>query len=327
MRRIVMQGPRRSSVVQVPEPAITPDQILVKLSYTGMCHSEWYPWSTATAGDVFGHESVGVVAEVGTEVEGFSPGDRVTGLGGGGYQEYVVMEPAKTLHVPENVQDDDALAEPLACMLGAAEKMAPAIPGDRVAVVGTGYMGLGAVSLFKVMGYGQIVAVDLREEARANALKLGATEAFHPSELPKGYMLDWEAIGPPDLKRDGHAVDLFHIGFENVLEFAGTQSALQLAGDMVSAHGRLGIGGYHNDGPRTIDYRLWNFKALTSINCHDRRIMREVELGRRCLELLSRQTWKFTGLAKHVYEMEQFDQANEDMASHRGGFVKGLVKC
>ena len=50
-------------------------------------------------------------------------------------------------------------------MLSAATKMPPTIPGDRVAVVGTGYMGLGMVSLFKVMGYGDIVAIDLREEA------------------------------------------------------------------------------------------------------------------------------------------------------------------
>ena len=71
------------------------------------------------------------------------------------------------------------------------------------------------------------------------------------------------------------------------LEFAGTESALQLAGDMVCAHGRLGIGGYHNDGPRTIDYGLWNFKALTAVNCHERRIMWEVDLSQRCLTMLS----------------------------------------
>lgn len=327
MKRIVMQGPRHSRVVEIPDPVIKADQVLVKLTYTGMCHSEWYPWSTAREGDVFGHESVGVVADVGADVEGFAVGDRVTGLGGGGYQEYIVMEPAKTLHVPENVKDEDALAEPLACMLSAAEKMAPASLGDRVAVVGTGYMGLGAVSLFKLMGYGDIIGVDVREEARANALKFGATEVYHPSELPKGYKLDWEAIGAPDLRRDGHAVDIFHIGFENVMEFAGTESALQIAGDMVCAHGRLGIGGYHNDGLRTIDYRLWNFKALTSINCHERRIMWEVEVCRRCLDLLSKGIWKFTGLAQHIYDMDEFDRANEDMASHRDGFIKGLVRC
>ena len=193
----------------------------------------------------------------------------------------------RRLHVPDNLKDEDALAEPLACLLSAATKMPPVIPGDRIAVVGTGYMGLGMVSLFKTMGYGDIVAVDPREEARANALKFGATEAYHPSHLPKGYKLDWPTIGRPDLTRDGHAADIFNIGFQNVLEFAGTESALQLAGDMVCAHGRLGIGGYHNDGPRTIDYGLWNFKALTAVNCHERRIMWEVDLSRRCLRMLS----------------------------------------
>jgi threonine dehydrogenase-like Zn-dependent dehydrogenase len=327
MKRLVMQGPRTSSVVEVPEPKPTADQLLVKLTYTGMCHSEWYPWSTANKGDTFGHESIGVVADMGTNVQGFAIGDRVTGLGGGGYQEYIVMDPAKTFHVPANVADEDALVEPLACILAATTKLAPVTPGDTVVVVGTGYMGLGAVSLFKAMGYGNIIAVDLREEARANALEFGATEVYHPSELPKGYRLDWEAIGAPDLKRDGHAVDLFHVGFDTVLEFAGTESALQLAGDMVCAHGRLGIGGYHNDGPRTIDYKLWNFKALTSINCHNRNIPWELDLCRNSLDLLSKGIWHFTGLARHIYGLDEFDKANEDMASHRDGFIKGLVSC
>src|ERR1039458_2920423 len=100
-----MDGPRQSHVAEVPEPTITEDQILVKVTYTGMCHSEWYPWSTAHRGAIFGHETVGVVAQVGSLVEGFAVGDRVSGLGGGGYREHIVMEPAKTLHVPGNVKD------------------------------------------------------------------------------------------------------------------------------------------------------------------------------------------------------------------------------
>lgn len=327
MKRIVMDGPRRSHVEDVAEPTITQDQILVKLTYTGICHSEWYPWSTAKKGDVFGHETVGVVAQKGVNVQGFEVGDRVTGLGGGGYKEYIVMDPAKTVHVPDNLSDEDALVEPLACMLSAATKMSPSILSDRIAVVGTGYMGLGVVSLFKTMGYGDIVAVDPREEARANALKFGATEAYHPSALPNGYILDWPAIGRPDLTRDGHAADIFNIGFHNVVEFAGTESALQLAGDMVCAHGRLGIGGYHNDGLRTVDYGLWNFKALTAINCHERRIMWEVDLSQSCLAMLSKGAWKFTGLSYHVYNMDEFDKANEDLESHRDGYIKGLVRC
>ena len=77
MKQIVMTGPGKSKVVEVPDPVIYDDQILVKVTYTGMCHSEWYPWSVAKAGETFGHESVGVVAAVGKNVCGFKKGDRV----------------------------------------------------------------------------------------------------------------------------------------------------------------------------------------------------------------------------------------------------------
>ena len=327
MKKLVMKGPRQSEVIEVPVPEIGDDKLLVKVTYTGMCHSEWYPWSIAKPGEEFGHESVGVVAAVGAKVKGFKEGDRVTGLGGGGYKEYIVMEPEKVVHVPDNLSDVDAIVEPLACILSAAAKMPVTLPGDPIAVVGTGYMGLGTVSLFKAMGYGDIVAVDKRPEARANALRYGATEAYAPEDLPEGYVLDWHAIGQPDLKRDGHKTDIFGIGFPNVMEFTGTEDGLRLAGDMVCAHGRLGIGGYHNDGPRTIDYKLWNFKAITSVNCHERRIMYEAGLCKRCLELLSRGIWKFTGLTNHVYDLEEFDKANMEMETHAGGFINGAVRC
>jgi threonine dehydrogenase-like Zn-dependent dehydrogenase len=326
MKQIVMVGPRKSKVVQVPEPQINDRQLLVKVTYTGMCHSEWYPWATAKEGDIYGHETVGVIAAVGKNVTGFKVGDRVSGLGGGGYKEYIVMEPEKTFKVPDNLADVDAIAEPLACLLSCSEKMMPKVLGDAIAIVGCGYMGLGMISLFKAAGYGDIVAVDPRPIARDNAKKFGATEVYAPDDLPRYYRLNWDTIGQPDLTRDGHKADLFNIGFPNVMEFTGTPDGLKLAGEMVCAHGRLGIGGYHNDGPRTIDYQLWNFKAFTSINAHERRIDYETTLCERSLMLLSRGIWKFTGVTDHVYAMEEFDKAQEEMESHANNFIKGAVK-
>lgn len=327
MKQIVMTGPRKSKIIETEIPKITDNQLLIKVRYTGMCHSEWYPWSTAKAGDTLGHETVGVVADMGQNVEGFHIGDRVTGLGGGGYKEYIVMEPYKACIVPDNLEDLDAIAEPLACILSAGQKMRPELCGDSVAVVGTGYMGLGIVSLFRAMGYGDIIAIDLRNEALENALKFGATAAYLPRELPREYILNWETWGKPDLTRDGHKADIFNTGFKDVMEFSGTESGLQLAGELVSAHGRLGIGGYHNDGGRTIDYKLWNIKALTSINCHERRIDYEATLCKRALELLSKDVWKFKGVATNIYSMNEFDKANEDMETKANGFIKGVVKC
>ena len=270
---------------------------------------------------------MGYVADVGRNVKNFKIGDRVTGLGGGGYREYIAMEEKKAMPVPENLRDEDAVVEPLGCLMSAGSRMMPTLPDDTVAVVGTGYMGLGILSLFKAVGYGKVVAIDLREEARANALKYGADEVYAPDELQITDYLNWSNWEQPDLKRDGHKADIFNMGFRNVMEFTGTQSGLNLAGELVSAHGRLGIGGYHNDTPRTVDFKLWNMKAMSMENCHERRIDFEVGLCRRALHLLSGGIWKFTGAANKIYTMDEFDKANHDMETHRDGFIKGLVKC
>ena len=96
---------------------------------------------------------------------------------------------------------------------------------------------------------------------------------------------------------------------------------------MVCAHGTLGIAGYHNDGVRTLDYKLLNMKAITMYNCHERRIDYEVTLCRRALDLISKDQWKFTGVTNHLYPLEAFDNANLDMQSHKDNFIKGAVYC
>lgn len=327
MKKLIMDGPRKSRIIDVDVPKINDNQILVRVKYTGMCHSEWYPWTVAVPGQEFGHEAMGYIADVGRNVKGFKIGDRVTGLGGGGYREYIVMEPEKTMLVPENIKDEDAIVEPLGCLMSAGTRMMPKLLDDEIAVVGTGYMGLGMISMFRAMGYGKIVAVDLREEARENALKYGADEAYHPDELKSYYYLNWQNWDSPDLKRDGHKTDIFHMGFQNVMEFAGTPDGLNLAAKMNCAHGRLGIGGFHNESLRTVDFKLWNMKALDIVNCHERRIDFETELCRRGLDLISKGIWKFTGATNSIYSLEEFDKAQEDMENHTNNFIKGAVKC
>ncbi len=326
MKQIVMQGPKNSKIIEVEMPQINDNQLLVKVIYTGMCHSELYPWATAENGLVLGHETVGTVVKVGGKVKGFSVGDRVTGLGGGGYKEYIVMEPKKTFKVPDNLASEDAIGEPLACIMSVAERIDTGKIGDRIAIVGCGYMGLGLISLLRARGYADIVAVDKREVALENAKKFGATEVYTPDTLPENYILNWNTWGKPDLTRDGHKADIFNIGFKTVVEFAGTEDALELAMEMVSAHGTLGIAGYHNDDMRTLDFKLANIKAIKMFNCHERRIEYEATLVERALRLLSSRQWKFTGVTNHIYSAEEFDKANCDMECHNDNFIKGAVE-
>ena len=327
MKQLIMQGPGKSHIIDVEIPKINDNQLLVKVTYTGICHSEYYPWSIAEKGDVFGHETVGVVADKGKNVTGFNIGDRVTGLGGGGYKEYIVMEPEKTVLVPDNLKDEDAVVEPLACIMSVAERIDTDKIGDEIAVVGTGYMGLGLISLLKARGYENVIAIDERPIALENALRYGADKVYLTEEIPQKYILNWHTWGKPDLTRDGHKTDIFNTGFKNVVEFAGTESALKLSGELVCAHGNLGIAGYHNDSLRTVDFKLWNIKAMTVYNCHERRIAYEATLCKRALALISKGQWKFTGAANKIYNLDEFDRANMELANHTDNYIKGLVKC
>lgn len=318
MRAIVMEGPKKSKVAEVPTPIPNKGQLLVKVIYNGMCQSECYPWSIATEGQRFGHEPFGIVEQLGENVEGFKIGDRVTGLSDTpAYAEYCIMKQEHTIHVPKNISDEDAIAEPYGCLLSAASRMPIVTPGDSVAVVGAGYMGLGMVSLFKLKGAGKIVVVDPREEARQNALRFGATEVYSPENLPSEYLLNWETWGKSDI---------FKTGFSTVMEFTGTESGLRLAGEMVCAHGLLGVGGYHDDSERTVDFKLWNVKAIVVNSLHERRPLYQTYCCKNALELISKGLWNFKGVSNNIYTMEEFDIANEVLESKPKGYIKALIK-
>jgi threonine dehydrogenase-like Zn-dependent dehydrogenase len=318
MRAIVMEGPKKSKVVEVPTPTPAAGELLVKVIYTGMCQSEYYPWSVAKEGQRFGHEPIGIVAQLGENVEGFKLGDRVTGnCNSSAYSEYCIMKQEFAVHVPENISDEDAVGEPLGCLLSAASRMPIVTPGDSVAIVGAGYMGLGMVSLFKLKGAGKIVVVDPREEARENALRFGATEVYSPENLPSEYLLNWDNWGK---------VDMFKTGFSTVMEFAGTESGLRLAGEMVCAHGLLGIGGYHNDGERRVDFKLWNVKAIVANSLHERRTAYQSYCCKNAIDLISKGLWDFKGVTNNIYTMEEFDMANEVLETKPKGYIKALIK-
>lgn len=326
MRTIVMESPMKSKVVTVETPKINENQLLVKVKYTGMCHSEWHPWKKASSGQQFGHEPMGIVVGIGQNVKGFLIGDRVTGLGGG-YSEYIAMDPLTTVHIPDNVADEDAVSEPLSCLISAASKMPIVVPGDTVAVVGAGYMGLGMISLFKLKGAGKIIVVDPRQEAREHAIKFGATEVYAEEDLPDEYILNRKMWSGMHYSRSGEKLDIFNTGFKMVMEFTGTKEGLRLAGEMVSAHGTLGVGGYHNDSDRVVDFKFWNEKAITLINCHERRLDFQTRCCQQALDLISLDIWPFKGVSTHIYSMEEFDRANEEMENKPKGYIKALVKC
>ena len=316
MKAMQMTGRRRSHVVDVPDLEPKAGQVLVKVKYTGLCMSEWHPWDEAKGGEFMGHEPLGTVAALGEGVTGFAVGDRVTGLAQTPtYAQYCLCKQSTLVKIPDNLTDEDAVAEPLSCLVSVASKLRMEKAGDTVAVVGTGYMGLGLMTLLRLQGAGRVIAVDPRAEARENALRFGADEVYAPEDVPARYIVtDWDDT-------------MFERGIQLVGEFGGTQSSLRLAGDMTGIHGTLGIGGWHQGGDRTVDFRLWGWKGITAINTHERREAFQAACCHNALDMLSRGVWNYKGVSNHIYGLDAFDHANEEMERKPKGFIKALIRC
>jgi (R,R)-butanediol dehydrogenase/meso-butanediol dehydrogenase/diacetyl reductase len=194
----------------MPEPSPGPGQIKVKVDLAGICGSDLKEYTdgpnmidTSKVPLVLGHEFVGKIAEVGKGVTGFKVGERVTALGylycgqcyfckkgmynicanagftglttDGCMAEYVVIPSYAAFKLPDSVSNElGALVEPLSVSLHAVQR-GNVRPGDTVAIVGAGTIGLGVVLAARAAGAAKVYVVDKVKSRGKLALAMGAT--------------------------------------------------------------------------------------------------------------------------------------------------------
>jgi len=197
VKAVQFQGVGELALAEVDPPRIGEDEVLVSLRSVGICHSDFellggryiipfeYPL-------VPGHEWSGVIAEVGKNVTGFSPGDRVLGecvIGlehfgfsiSGAAAEYFVARPEWLHKVPDELSDTQAaLVEPFSCAYYAAMKAENLNASDTTVVFGAGPIGLGCVAVAATLGSRVICAEPNRRRAEL-ARHLGAEEVLDPT--------------------------------------------------------------------------------------------------------------------------------------------------
>lgn len=217
MKAQVFRGVNQLRYEDVPMPAIAPDEVLVQVRVVGLCQSDIkkirYPLLDPPR--IFGHETAGVIAEVGAKVTGWQVGQRVVVLhhipcmhcgyclqdnfsmcevyknisttagfapSGGGFAEYVkvpghIVRNGGLISIPDDVTFEQAsFVEPTNCCLKAVKK-AQIAPGQTVLVTGAGPIGLMFVMLVKYFG-ARAIATDLLPTRIEKALKVGADAAF-----------------------------------------------------------------------------------------------------------------------------------------------------
>jgi threonine 3-dehydrogenase len=232
----------------VPMPAIGINDVLIRIHKTGICGTDlhiesWDPWAAKTIRPplIVGHEFVGEVVEVGSNVTGFTSGDLVSGEGhvvcgrcrhclagrrqlcpntiglgvgrDGSFAEYVVLPMTNVWHHWRGIDEEvAAIFDPF----GNAVHTALAFPvlGEDVLISGAGPIGLMATAVARHAGARHIVISEPNAFRRGLAMRMGATVAIDPSE---------RAL--PDVFAELDMVE----GFDVAMEMSGNAQALRAA--------------------------------------------------------------------------------------------------
>ena len=283
MMAAVLYGKEHLQVEPVAVPTIGSGDILVRVKVALTCGTDvkvfrrGYHARMIVPPAVFGHELAGDVVAVGENVKRFSIGQRVVAansapcnkcyfclrglenvcedllFNNGAYAEYIRI-PARivernTYLIPEGVgYQDAALIEPLACVVKGFQDSAPR-PGDTIAIIGLGPIGLMFVKLAKLSGC-RVVAIGRRQTQLDRAAALGADELVVGSD-------HGDPVQAIRSMTRGRGVDV-------AVEAVGKPQTWQWAVNMVRRGGTVNFfGGCPNDSRVSLDTALLHYSEIT----------------------------------------------------------------
>lgn len=270
MKAVVLAGAGELRYETVADPAPERDEVVVKVHACSICGSDVHAFHgkhpRLTFPRILGHEFAGEIVAVGSQADGYRVGERVCcdidipcgtcrpcregrsnicerlrTMGfdrDGAYAEFVAVPDYNLYRLPDNVGYDQASAvQVLGISYHAVAHRVVPQPGDKIAVIGAGPIGLGAALIAEKMG-AEVTILDLLDYRLAMARRLGITRALDPRE--------------GDLRE--RALALTEGGFDKVVECVGgrQERTVQDAAAIVRRGGRITVVGTFPDNRATI---------------------------------------------------------------------------
>src|SRR5512137_1331611 len=197
---------------EIPEPKVGPNDVLIKVGKTAICGTDmhiylWDQWAQKTipVPMAVGHEYVGEIVELGSEVHGFKVGDRVSGEGHitcgycrncragrrhlcrntvgvgvnrpGCFAEYMALPASNVFKLPDAITDEIAsILDPLGNATHTA--LSFDLVGEDVLITGAGPIGIMAVAIARHVGARHVVVTDVNPYRLELARKMGASLAL-----------------------------------------------------------------------------------------------------------------------------------------------------
>lgn len=192
------------------------DEMLVRIDACSICGTDVNILATppkvdATKGIILGHEMVGTIMEIGTDVKGYKKGDRIVfdnnltcgyceecqtghyntcinmnsmGVNSNGiFAQYAVLPYSAAVKVPNTLPDDLAVfTEPVNCCMGGIKKLGTMLPGETVVVLGSGPIGLYYSKLCQLKGAGKVIVSEVSKYRAKYASDMGAARVVDPTK-------------------------------------------------------------------------------------------------------------------------------------------------
>lgn len=274
----------------VEEPQIGPNDVLIRVHQTAICGTDihifnWDDWAQATipVPMTVGHEFMGEIAAIGSEVSGFSEGDRVSAEGHvtcghcrncragkrhlcrntvgigvnrpGAFAEYVAVPAENLYRLPASVPDElGAVLDPFGNAVHTA--LSFDLVGEDVLITGAGPIGAMAAGIARFVGARNVVITDVNEYRLELASKMGATRTVNVTQ---------EKL--PDVMADLGMTEGFDVG----LEMSGVKAGFEDMLETMNHGGKIALLGILPDGTG-IDWSKVIFKGLEVQGIYGRRM-------------------------------------------------------
>lgn len=194
MRALQILKPREHTIVELDQPEPAADEVVVKMEYAAMCNQNDYKIYYGLYGDLitypmapgaYGHEGVGLVHAVGSNVNDPKEGDRVVLMGVGGpmlYREYVERKAASVISLADHVSAQEAAVLELFGCAYHCMGITGDVEGKTVGLSGLGPAGLAILQLLQMKKPAEIVGIEIAEERAKAGRALGLERIVDPSD-------------------------------------------------------------------------------------------------------------------------------------------------
>lgn len=321
MEALVYRRPRDFEVVELPRPEPQGTQVLVRQRLTGICGSDLHVHEGGFVSAypvVTGHEIVGVVEEVGPDVVGLEPGQRVAvdktspcgrcwfcrrgeplfctrpPEGPGGFAEYVLADLAQCFVVDDLDDAQAVMVEPTACAVHGVDVLSVEFGAD-VLVFGAGPSGLLLAQLLRSDGAARVTVVSSREHKLERARQYGIDET---------YRIDWGRL--PEAGVEELLARTVH-GYDAVVDATGSPAVIAAGVSLLRRGGTLLVYGVAEQ-DATIPLRPWEvFARQLSIKGS----LAQTHTFPRAIDAIRQGRVRVDGMITHELPLREFGAALE----------------